>query len=170
MRALSSLRVPPPNPEKKLHMSDTAAIMRAVAIRLGLDKAEVEKWEFTGLFHDLDIDLTQEQREKHGLIGAQILEGFLPEECLHAIKAHDFRTGVFPVTRLDQALIAADALCSFFDKGGKNPVESQMFFDSKSWHDPVFDDRPWLKELILLCRNIGISPNDFFKLAAETLT
>ncbi|MFX0113663.1 MAG: hypothetical protein ACFFB3_03880 [Candidatus Hodarchaeota archaeon] len=54
---------------------------------------------------------------------------------MHANEAHDFRTGVSPVTM--QTLF-----CSFFDKWSQNPVENQYSFDATSWHDPVFDDHP----------------------------
>ncbi|MFX0113664.1 MAG: hypothetical protein ACFFB3_03885 [Candidatus Hodarchaeota archaeon] len=37
-------------------MNESAAVMIVMAIKLKLEKTDVEKWEFTGLLHDLDID------------------------------------------------------------------------------------------------------------------
>jgi len=93
--------------KKRKHMITVSAIMRELAKTLHMN---AEKWELTGMLHDLDYDKTIDNPSKHGLIASKTLEGKLPEECLHAIRAHDHRTGVKPESLMDKALIASDCV------------------------------------------------------------
>jgi len=95
------------------HLLMVSAMMKKLAERFGENG---KKWELTGLLHDLDIDDTQNDMSKHGVIAAERLEGKLPEICLHAIRAHDFRTGVIPMSKLDKALIAVDSVAVLVER------------------------------------------------------
>ena len=91
-------------PEKHLiqHALASEAVMRALARHLGEDE---EVWGLTGLLHDLDYPLTHEDPAKHGLVGAERIGDRLPEEALHAIRAHNGEmTGVAPSSAFDYAL------------------------------------------------------------------
>jgi len=74
------------------------------------------EWELVGLLHDLDFDEVRSDMSKHGVVAAEKLKGKLPEHCLYAIKAHDYRTGFKPQSRLDKALIAVDSLAVLMNK------------------------------------------------------
>ncbi|HPU00367.1 MAG: HDIG domain-containing protein [Firmicutes bacterium] len=88
------------------HMLAAEAVMRRLARELGQDE---ELWGLAGLLHDLDYDKTVDQPERHGLLGAQILEEKgMPAELVHAVKAHNEMIGVERETLLDKALYAAD--------------------------------------------------------------
>ncbi|RLG06245.1 MAG: phosphohydrolase, partial [Thaumarchaeota archaeon] len=88
-----------------LHMLAVAAIMRELAEYFGED---AEKWELTGLLHDIDYEKTKENPERHGLEAENILKNKVPPEVIQAIKAHNFEyTGIKPETRMEKALIAA---------------------------------------------------------------
>ena len=69
-----------------------------------------DEWELTGLLHDLDLDLIEDDMSRHGLLAAEMLRGKLSEEALHAIRSHDHNTGVKPRSLMDEALIFADCL------------------------------------------------------------
>ena len=91
-------------PEKHLiqHALASEAVMRALARHLGEDE---EVWGLTGLLHDLDYPLTHEDPAKHGLVGAERIGDRLPDEALHAIRAHNGEmTGVAPSSAFDYAL------------------------------------------------------------------
>lgn len=93
-----------PGPEKHLiqHALASEAVMRALARHLGEDE---EVWGLTGLLHDLDYPLTHDDPAKHGLVGAERIGDRLPEEALHAIRAHNGEmTGVAPSSAFDYAL------------------------------------------------------------------
>jgi len=89
------------------HMIAVSAIMRGLAQRLGEDQ---ELWELVGLLHDVDYEEVGGDMNRHGLLSAEMVSDVLPEEALHAIRAHNERTGVEAEGQLDIALIAADAL------------------------------------------------------------
>ena len=90
------------------HSLAVEAILVAMATKLGKNK---ELWGVTGLLHDLDYEYTMREPEKHANISAQILGGLLPDDCVNAIKAHNYtHTDYIPTTSLDKALIAADAV------------------------------------------------------------
>jgi putative nucleotidyltransferase with HDIG domain len=88
------------------HMLATEVCLRALAPRLGGD---VELWGLAGLVHDLDYEQTKADPDRHGIVGAGILEdkGVDPA-IIHAVKSH---AGNAPVeSTLDKTLYAADPL------------------------------------------------------------
>ncbi len=90
------------------HSIASEAVMRALAREFGEDE---ELWGLTGLLHDVDYPATEATPEKHGLEGARLLEGKLPEEALTAIRAHNGEmTGCAPQTRFDFALRCGEAI------------------------------------------------------------
>lgn len=84
------------------HSLASEAVLRAMARHFGEDE---ESWGLTGLLHDVDYPATAGHPERHGLDGADLLAGKLPEACLAAIRAHNGEmTGCAPASRLDFAL------------------------------------------------------------------
>jgi putative nucleotidyltransferase with HDIG domain len=73
-----------------------------------------EEWRICGLLHDIDFEYTEKNPEKHGIISNEILKDKVSEKILYAIKAHNYEnTGCEPKSKLDFALIAADAVSGF---------------------------------------------------------
>lgn len=106
--ALVLLHEPAPAPHLVQHALASEAVMRALARHLGEDE---EVWGLTGLLHDLDYPLTIHLPEQHGLCGAERIGPGLPEEALHAIRAHNGEcNGVIPLSRLDHALICGESV------------------------------------------------------------
>ncbi|MEM3608760.1 MAG: HDIG domain-containing protein, partial [Candidatus Bathyarchaeia archaeon] len=90
------------------HVIAVEAIMRALAKHFGEDE---QLWGLLGLLHDVDYEKTEATPEKHSLLTEEILKGKVPNELVKAIKTHNFKyTGVMPQTRMEKALIAADAI------------------------------------------------------------
>jgi hypothetical protein len=52
----------------------------------------------------------------HGVIASDRLKGKLPEACLYAIRAHDYRTRLAPRSKLDKALIVVDYATFLIDR------------------------------------------------------
>lgn len=90
------------------HCLSLEAIMKALAIKFGED---VEKWDLTGLVHDVDWDLTKEDIANHSLKGAEMLEqaGF-PEDVVYEVRAHNERHGIPHKSLMGKCLGAADNL------------------------------------------------------------
>jgi putative nucleotidyltransferase with HDIG domain len=92
----------------KKHCLATAAIMEALARRLGGDP---ESWWSAGVLHDLDFDRTQDP-SRHGLETAELLraEGE-QEDTIQAILAHNAEgLGLQRTSTLDFALTCAESV------------------------------------------------------------
>jgi len=151
------------------HMIAVSAIMKELAERLHMD---VEKWELVGLLHDLDYEKTLSEKSKHGMVASEMLKGKLPEECLQAIRAHDHRTGVKSESVMDKALIAADCVWGLILRTAWatsstkiRQIEVDMLKDM--FRDASFPE--FLKNGIMMCREINLTLEEFFKLALESL-
>ena len=93
---------------QRKHGMAVEAAMRYFARKAGQDE---ELWGVVGLLHDVDYPATEATPEKHGLEGARLLEGKLPEEALTAIRAHNGEmTGCAPQTRFDFALRCGETI------------------------------------------------------------
>lgn len=91
------------------HSLATAAIMADLA--RSMDEPFPETWEAAGLLHDLDMELTEGDHSRHGLVSAEMLEGILPCEFIHAIKAHNGElNGTSRDSKLDYLLSAAESV------------------------------------------------------------
>lgn len=101
--ALALLHTHVHTPNLIKHMLATESFMRALAEKFGGDP---HTWGIAGLLHDLDWDQTKDNPEQHSLIAYDMLMqmGFDPEMC-QAIKVHNDRHGIAPVTMLDKALL-----------------------------------------------------------------
>lgn len=117
------------NSSKYRHSLLVSKIMATLAKYFNKPKHD---WELAGLLHDLDYDKV-ENFSQHGLLASRILAEKVSQDVIHAIQAHDFRSGVKPVNLIDEALIFADSLAVF--------LESNAKFDE---NHPVFKAKPWL--------------------------
>jgi putative nucleotidyltransferase with HDIG domain len=147
---------------KYSHSLFTSAIMGKLAERLGEDE---KKWELVGLLHDLDYDLVKDDMSKHGILASNTLKGKLSEDCLFAIKRHDHRTGFKPQSKLDKAIIIADSLVNLIEGIEKNVNIKWIEKEIKK----VCIKKPWLKENLLRCEEIGISKSDLLRISKENL-
>lgn len=90
------------------HCLASEVVLQALANDKGADS---ELWSRTALLHDLDYELTVDNPENHGLVSAEMLKGSLPENALHAIKAHNYEhTGVKRLTDFDYLLSAGESI------------------------------------------------------------
>lgn len=88
------------------HLVSVEGVMRALARRF---RENEETWARTGLFHDLDQDLTADDPERHAYLAAEWLrERNEDEAVVNAVLAHaheQYRTDL-----MSRAVVAADAL------------------------------------------------------------
>lgn len=159
-------------PEENLihHALETEAVMSALAAKLEQDES---LWSITGLLHDLDYSTTKDTPQKHGLTGAEMLEGKLPEEALHAIRAHNSEmTGVNPETQFDFALrcgetvtglIHANALIRPEGMQGMAPKSLKKKMKAKAFAASVN------REIIKECEKIGLELTEFFQISIDAI-
>ena len=152
------------------HMIAVSVIMRGLADRLGED---TDLWEAVGMLHDIDYEKIGEDWDRHGLVSAEMVADVLPEGALHAIRAHNPRTGVEAESRMDVALLAADAL------SGLVVATALMMPDRKlatvkvrslrrKFKDSSFA-RGVSRDQIKRCEEIGLSFEDFFALGLASM-
>ena len=132
------------NSSKILHSVLVAHIMEILAPGFA---AAPRYWSLVGLLHDLDHDATENEPSLHGHRTAEMLADRLPDASLHAIKAHDYRSGIKPVTVLDRALIFADNLAILIeDQGIKTPCTPTVLFEAVR---KECQDKSWIAENVL---------------------
>lgn len=158
------------NPNLTKHMIAVSAIMKGLARHLNEDE---DLWEAVGLLHDIDYEKVNDDWDKHGLISAEIVQDLLPEDALHAIRAHNPGTGVGLESRLDIALIAADALSGLIIATALMMPSRKIAEVKVKSLNSKFRDRSFARSVdrnnILLCEKLGISLNDFFSLGLTAL-
>jgi len=106
--ALNSIQANVKDSNTVKHMLATEAIMRALARKLGEDK---NQWGITGLLHDVDVELVNDDINSHSRLGADIARELEASEAMaHAILCHNEAHGIPRETKLDKALFCADPL------------------------------------------------------------
>lgn len=135
------------NTSKYAHALVVSIVMGGIARKFGEDEGE---WELVGLLHDLDYDEVEDDMSLHGVVASERLKGRLPEKSLYAIKAHDYRTGFKPKSRLDTALIAADSLAVLIEKTGKKTEELDVE-TLRVELEKLSVNQPWHKSNIQKC-------------------
>ena len=146
-------------------------MMKILAEHFGEDPI---KWYIAGLLHDIDYEITKDTPEKHGLIGAEWLEGKVDEDVLHAIKAHNFEhIGIEPKSKLDYALIACDALSGLISATrlvmpNKTIEEIKVKSLKKKFKQKDFA-KSVSRERILFCEKIGLDKSQFFEIILNGL-
>ena len=152
------------------HMLAVEAIMRNLANYFGENE---EIWGLTGLLHDIDFELTKEDFSRHGLLAESIIGDKVPPEVIKAIKSHNKLTGVEPTSKLDKALIAADAISGLLIAcalvmPSKKLSEVKVKTVKKKFKAKDFA-RGADRNRILYCEQIGIEKERFFEIALNSL-
>ena len=157
------------------HSRETEAIMRALARHF---KEDEELWGISGLLHDLDLEQTANNLEKHGERACGILEeeGYSIPEMFHAIRAHAENLGFLGVkreSRMDYCLAAAESVTGLIvayvlmrpDKRieGANASSLTKKFKDKSFAAKVS------RELINGIEKVGLQRNQFFEMSLDAM-
>jgi len=169
--ALALLEASGPAPHELHHALESEAVLRGLAGRLGED---ADLWGLTGLLHDLDFPQTRDTPERHGIHGAEMLVGRLPEVAVHAIRAHNGDlNGHAPKTPLDFALrcgesvtglVAANALIRPTGLVGMNPKSLKKKMKARAFAAKVS------REIIGECKELGLDLGEFFQIAIDAIT
>jgi len=86
-QALELLKKHVKNENMIKHCLASEAVMKAVAVKLGEDEV---KWSLAGLLHDIDVELTENNMEQHGLKAREILaENNIQEDIIKSIEMHN---------------------------------------------------------------------------------
>ncbi len=151
------------------HMIAVSAIMRAMAERLGGDP---DLWELVGILHDIDYEEVGEDWDRHGLVSAEMVSDLLPEEGLHAIRAHNERTGYEAESSMDVSLFAADAASGMLVASALvRPTRLEGMKPSsvrKKMKDSSFA-RGVSRENMMRCEGLGLDLNEFLAISISAM-
>jgi len=169
--ALALFQAQNPDPSLVSHCLASEAVMRGLAAHFGEDQ---ELWGLAGLLHDVDFPHTKEDPSRHGLMAMELLGQGLPEEALHAIRAHNEEGTAVPAeSRLDYALrcaesvtglVAANALVRPDGIAGMKPKSLKKKMKEKAFAANV--DRERIRD----CEKIGLELGAFFEIAVASMT
>lgn len=152
------------------HMIAVSAIMRGVARRLGEDSV---LWEVVGMLHDIDYEEVGDDWDRHGLVSAEMVSDVLPEEGLHAIRAHNTRTGVDVESCMDIALLAADGLSGLVVATGLMMPDKKLASVKVRSLRRKFKDRSFARGVnrdnIMRCEELGITFDEFLAIGLESM-
>ena len=169
--AISLVRSEVKNENLIKHMLAVGAIMKHIAKKIGEDD---ELWEIAGILHDIDYEKTKSNIAQHSLISAEMLKGKIPEQAINAIKSHNFEnTDVLPKSKMDFALIAADAISGLV-------IATALIYPSKKIEDVKTKSvtkrfkkkdfaRNVSREHIMFCEKLGMNIEEFCELSVMAL-
>ena len=90
------------------HCIAAGACMRALAEYFDEDR---EKWEITGIIHDIDYEETKNEPAKHSIVGAEMLHKLgVNREIVEAVKTHNEIHEITPQSRMAKAIYCVDPL------------------------------------------------------------
>jgi len=151
------------NPNLIKHMIAVSAIMRSIAEHL---EEDVALWEAVGLLHDIDYEMIGDNFDEHGLISAKLLLNILPDTALHAIKAHNSRTGIPEESKMDTALIASDSLSGLVVATALMMPDKRLATVKLRSLNKKFKDSSFARNInrdnIKRCNDLGLSLGEFF--------
>ncbi|HEX9376189.1 MAG TPA: HD domain-containing protein [Actinomycetota bacterium] len=89
------------------HLVSVEGVMRALAGRFPGEDPEL--WALSGLFHDLDQDLTGEDMDRHARLAAEWLrEAGIDDRVVNAVLAHAYAE--YRTNTMSRAVVHADAV------------------------------------------------------------
>ena len=169
--AIDSIKVNVENANLVKHMLATEAIMRALANRLGEDE---ETWGLTGLLHDIDVELTEDDKSQHSRLGADLARELGASEAMvKAILKHNEAHGLKPESKLEKALACADPLTGLISAAalampGKKLAKLEAASVVRRYKEKGFAAGA-NRELIALCSELGLSLEEFIALGVKAM-
>lgn len=169
--AISSVRARVANVNLIKHMLATEAIMKALARRLGQDE---EEWGLTGLIHDIDVELTEGDPQRHSRVGADLAREIgASESVCRAVLCHNEAHGIACETLLDKALFCVDPLTGLITAGALvRPDKSLAGLTADSLLKRFKEKRfaaGASREAIASCQQIGPGLEEFVGLGLEAM-
>lgn len=169
--ALSKIKESVQNENTVKHMLATEAILRALARRLGQDE---ESWGLAGLFHDVDLELTNGDMNVHSRVAAQMAQELgAPPEVAQAILVHNEAHGQPRLTLLDKALYCADPLTGLITAAALVRPDKKLAGVTADSVAKRFREKRFAmganREQIALCSELGLELNEFLALGLEAM-
>ena len=167
---LDSIRANIQDKNMRKHMLATEVIMRALARKFGEDEDE---WGLTGLLHDIDAELVEDEPNSHSKLGADIARELGASEAMaHAVLCHNEAHGIPRQTKLDKALFCADPLSGLITAAALVRPDKLIGLTTKSvmkrFHEKRFAAGV-NREQMAKCQEIGLELEEFVTLGITAM-
>lgn len=152
------------------HLVSVEGVMRRLGRHFGEDQ---ETWALTGLFHDLDQDITgDEDRDRHARIAAEWLrEVNVDEVIVNGVLAHAYPE--YQTDRMSLAIVAADAVAGLLVASAlvrpERSAGMKVSSVKKKLKERAFAPGVKREEIALCEENLGLPLDEFIGLAIEGL-
>lgn len=154
------------------HSLASEVVMRGLARHLGQDE---DKWGLIGLLHDLDVELTKDNPEKHGKITVEILheQGF-DEDILIPISLHNDMAASRPrENTVEWALAAGETITGLITATAlvypsKKLADVKVKSITKRMKEKAFAASV-SREHILECERIGLELPEFAQICLQSM-
>ena len=167
---LDSIRANIQDKNMRKHMLATEVIMRALARKFGEDEDE---WGLTGLLHDIDAELVEDEPNSHSKLGADIARELGASEAMaHAILCHNEAHGIPRQTKLDKALFCADPLSGLITAAALIRPDKLTGLTTKSVMKRFREKRFAAgadREQMAKCQEIGLELEEFVTLGITAM-
>ncbi|MEW5802313.1 MAG: HDIG domain-containing metalloprotein [bacterium] len=169
--AISLIREKVKNKNLIKHMLATESIMAALAVHFGED---ANLWGLAGLVHDIDYDLTLNDPDQHGRLGARMLEEAGADPVIiQAVKAHGPAYGQPRLSRIDTSLFAADPLSGLIVAAALVHPQKKLAVLDTSFILKRFQEKWFAKganrEQILACEQVELKLDEFIDLGLKAM-
>jgi len=153
------------------HSIAVEAIMKKLAEHLQQD---IHLWGLTGLLHDIDMDKTGGDMEKHGMVGAEILEGLnVDPTIIYAVRAHNPKLGYPRRRKIDKAIFCSDPLSGLIIACALILPDKKLEGVDTDFVLRKFTEKSFAKgadrEQIRTCSEIGLALEDFIGIALKAM-
>jgi putative nucleotidyltransferase with HDIG domain len=168
---LASIKANVENQNLVKHMLATEVVLRALAGRLGEDE---EEWGLTGLLHDIDVELTEDDPHSHSKLGADIAKELGANAVMvHAILSHNEAHGIHLETQLDKALFCTDPLTGLITAAALVHPDKKLAGLTTESVMRRFKEKRFAagvnREQIAACKQLGLDLEEFVPLGLEAM-
>ena len=149
------------------HLISVEGVMRALARRFGEDE---DLWGLTGMFHDLDQDLTVEDAANHARLAAEWLrEADVDERVINGVLAHAYPE--YRTDRMSQAIVHADAVAGLLVAAAlvrpERATGMKVSSVKKKLKEKAFAPGVNREEVLGVEEGIGLPLDEFFAVSIE---
>jgi len=169
--ALDSINQNVKNQNLVKHMLATEAVMRALADYFGENK---EEWGLAGLLHDIDVEITDGDMNRHSKVGADMARELGAGDAIAgAILCHNETHGVAPGTKMEKALYCSDPLTGLITaavlvRPDKKIAELQPKSVRKRFKEKSFAAGA-NREQIQKCNVLGVELDEFISIGVAAM-
>jgi putative nucleotidyltransferase with HDIG domain len=151
------------------HLISVEGVMRRLGRHFGEDE---NAWALTGLFHDLDQDLTHDDPERHAYQAAEWLrEAGVDERVVNGVLAHAHER--YRTDRMSRAVVHADAVAGLLVAAAlvrpQKAVGMKVSSVKKKLKEKAFAPGVNREEITQVEEGIGVPLDEFLGLGIEGL-